>query len=72
MGESVGGGRIRISGVNDVRIRMSGDMPTIFVSHRDKPGVLAALTNYFGYAKHQCCNYAYLPLRAWRLCPHCL
>ena len=44
MGESVGGGRIRISGVNGVRIRMSGDMPTIFVSHRDKPGVLAALT----------------------------
>ena len=30
MGESVGGGRIRISGVNGVRIRMSGDMPTIF------------------------------------------
>lgn len=44
MGESVGGGRIRISGVNGVRIRMSGEMPTIFVSHRDKPGVLAALT----------------------------
>ncbi|MFC2765637.1 MAG: L-serine ammonia-lyase, iron-sulfur-dependent subunit beta, partial [Lancefieldella parvula] len=35
MGESVGGGRIRISGVNGVRIRMSGEMPTIFVSHRD-------------------------------------
>lgn len=44
MGESIGGGRIRISGVNGARVRMTGDMPTIFVSHKDTPGVLAALT----------------------------
>ena len=44
MGESIGGGRIRISGVNGAHVRMAGDMPTIFVSHHDTPGVLAALT----------------------------
>ena len=44
IGESIGGGRIRISGVNGAHVRMAGDMPTIFVSHHDTPGVLAALT----------------------------
>ncbi|SES91174.1 L-serine dehydratase [Olsenella sp. KH3B4] len=43
-GESLGGGRVRVSSINGVRVDIAGDMPTIFVEHRDLPGVLAALT----------------------------
>ena len=43
-GESLGGGRIRISQVDGVNVELSGDYPTLFISHRDHPGVLAALT----------------------------
>ena len=43
-GESVGGGRIRISSINGVHVEITGDYPTLFVSHYDRPGVLAALT----------------------------
>ncbi len=44
-GESLGGGRIRISTINGVRVKITGDYPTIFVAHNDRPGVLAALTS---------------------------
>ena len=43
-GESVGGGRIRISSIDGVAVSIAGELPTVFVAHRDKPGVLAALT----------------------------
>ena len=47
-GESVGGGRIRISSIDGVPVRITGELPTVFVAHRDKPGVLAALTGAIG------------------------
>jgi L-serine dehydratase len=43
-GESLGGGRVRVSSIDGVHVSIAGDMPTIFVEHRDLPGVLAALT----------------------------
>lgn len=43
-GESLGGGRIRISQVDGVGVELTGDYPTVFISHRDHPGVLASLT----------------------------
>lgn len=43
-GESLGGGRIRLSSIDDVPVDITGDMPTVFVAHEDRPGVLAALT----------------------------
>ena len=43
-GESLGGGRIRISRVNGVPVTLTGDYPTLFVEHKDKPGMLATLT----------------------------
>ncbi len=43
-GESVGGGRIRISSIDGVHVEIGGDYPTLYVSHYDRPGVLAALT----------------------------
>lgn len=43
-GESLGGGSIRISRINGVDVKITGELPTVFVAHQDKPGVLAALT----------------------------
>ncbi len=43
-GESLGGGRVRISRVNGVPVTLTGDYPTLFVEHQDRPGVLATLT----------------------------
>ena len=43
-GESLGGGRVRVSRINGVAVDISGEYDTLFVAHRDAPGVLAALT----------------------------
>lgn len=50
VGESLGGGRVKISHINDVPVAFSGDYPTLFVAHNDVPGVLAALTACFSSA----------------------
>ena len=44
-GESLGGGKMRISRINGVGVDISGMYSTLFVAHQDVPGVLAALTN---------------------------
>ena len=49
-GESLGGGKMRISRINGVGVDISGMYSTLFVAHRDLPGVLAALTNLLDYA----------------------
>lgn len=43
-GASLGGGRIQIQAINGVEVEITGELPTIFVSHLDTPGVLANLT----------------------------
>ncbi len=43
-GESLGGGRVRISRIDGVDVDITGDYDTLFVAHRDAPGVLAHLT----------------------------
>ena len=43
-GESLGGGRIQLSSIDGVDVEISGEYPTLFVSHLDRPGVLARLT----------------------------
>ena len=49
-GESLGGGRVRISRVNGVGVDISGTYATLFVAHRDVPGILAALTHLLAMA----------------------
>ena len=49
-GESLGGGKMRISRINGVGVDISGLYCTLFVAHRDAPGVLAALANLLAYA----------------------
>lgn len=43
-GESLGGGRVRVTRIDGVAVDISGEYDTLFVAHRDEPGVLAALT----------------------------
>lgn len=43
-GASVGGGNIRIQGINGVTVSISGEYYTLVVSHRDLPGMAAHVT----------------------------
>ena len=49
-GESLGGGRVRISRVNGVGVDITGAYATLFVAHRDAPGILASLTHLLAEA----------------------
>ena len=43
-GESRGGGRIIITQINGIEVSLSGEFNTLFVVHRDTPGVLAKVS----------------------------
>ena len=49
-GESLGGGKMRISRINGIGVDITGLYSTLFVAHRDVPGVLAALANLLAYS----------------------
>jgi L-serine dehydratase len=44
-GASIGGGNIRIDYINGMRVDFTGEYNTILVLHKDKPGLIAAVTN---------------------------
>ena len=50
-GESLGGGKMRISRVDGVGVDISGAYATLFVAHRDAPGILASLTHLLAMAE---------------------
>ena len=43
-GESLGGGKVRISQINGVAVDFTGDYSTVIVVQQDKPGVVAHIT----------------------------
>ena len=43
-GESLGGGKVRISRINGVDVDFSGEYSTLIVVQKDKPGVVAHIT----------------------------
>ena len=43
-GESLGGGKVRISRINGVAVDFTGDYSTVIVVQQDKPGVVAHIT----------------------------
>ena len=43
-GESLGGGKIRISRINQVNVDFTGEYSTVIVVQQDKPGVVAHIT----------------------------
>ena len=50
-GESLGGGRVRICRINGVAVDVTGAYTTLFVSHRDAPGALAACADAVATAR---------------------
>jgi L-serine dehydratase len=45
VGRSVGGGNILITEINEQGVELSGDYPTLIVSHKDEPGVIAEVSH---------------------------
>ena len=45
VGRSVGGGNILITEINEQAVELSGEYPTLIVSHRDEPGVIAEVSH---------------------------
>lgn len=43
-GESLGGGKVRISRINQVEVDFTGEYSAVIVIHRDTPGVVAHIT----------------------------
>lgn len=43
-GESLGGGKVRIVRINQVKVDFSGEYSAVIVIHQDKPGVVAHIT----------------------------
>ena len=58
-GASVGGGNILVNQVNGMQVEFNGENNTILVMHRDKPGVIAAVTQlmHFEYAELNISNF---------------
>lgn len=45
MGASVGGGNIRIYSINGLKVDLTGNKTTLLVVHKDKPGMVAEITD---------------------------
>ena len=58
-GASVGGGNILVTQINGMPVSITGESSTILVMHRDKPGVIAAVTQlmHFEYADLNIANF---------------
>lgn len=58
-GESLGGGRVRITRMNNIDVDFTGEYSTLIVGHRDEAGTLAFITSRL--ANHEI-NIAYMKL----------
>ena len=58
-GESLGGGRVRITRLNNIDVEFTGEYSTLIVDHLDKTGTLAFITSVL--AKHKI-NIAFMKL----------
>jgi len=45
VGQSVGGGNIRIVEINGLDVELTGDYPTLIIQYQDVPGVVAVVTH---------------------------
>lgn len=50
-GASVGGGNILVSQINGMEVSFTGQYNTLLVLHYDKPGTIAAVTNFMAYSE---------------------
>ena len=56
---SLGGGRIEVVEMNGLRVRFSGDLPTLIIQNRDLPGYVSDVT---GVLAHEAVNIATMRL----------
>lgn len=47
-GESIGGGKVKLTRINGVKVHFTGEYEAIIVVHKDHPGVISKITNVFG------------------------
>lgn len=50
-GASVGGGNILVNQINGMEVSFTGQYNTLLVLHYDKPGTIAAVTNFMAYSE---------------------
>ena len=49
-GASIGGGNILVTEINGLEVSVTGQHNTLVVLHHDKPGTIAAVTNFMAYS----------------------
>lgn len=49
-GASIGGGNILVTDINGMHVSFTGQYNTLLVLHHDKPGTIAAVTNFMAYS----------------------
>ena len=57
-GSSIGGGNIVIDAINGMPGRISGQHPSLIVQHRDRPGVIAEVTDLLADRGVNICNFS--------------
>lgn len=51
MGASIGGGNILVTEINGMAVSFTGQYNTLLVLHYDRPGTIAAVTNFMAYSE---------------------
>lgn len=51
VGASIGGGNILVTEINGMAVSFTGQHNTLLVLHYDKPGTIAAVTNFMAYSE---------------------
>lgn len=47
-GESLGGGKVKLTRINGVKVHFTGEYHALIVIHKDHPGVISKITSVFG------------------------
>lgn len=47
-GESLGGGKVKLTRINGVKVHFTGEYHALIVVHKDHPGVISKVTSVFG------------------------
>lgn len=47
-GESLGGGKVKLTKINGVKVHFTGEYQALIVVHKDHPGVISKVTSVFG------------------------
>ena len=47
-GESIGGGKVRLTRIDGVKVLFTGEYHSLIVEHKDHPGVIAKVTSILG------------------------